>query len=408
MVMAPISSLSLSMGTAMCVRAPASLADGLGTGSAAASMVWMTLFDFQTRSRALPASGRNRPRCPKNSANAGGALSIAAIRAALPSYSTRLPNLAWQIRTAFASTASNTGSSLPGELEMMRSTSEVAVCCSSASASSRVRASSCSFNSISVGPLLTRTLAFVPVERSLRPRVGLFAPLRDKVTSLAQPLVPPPVGPAKDRACQSYAFSHSITSSPLFAERNIMEDLPGLPDQSALTPANFTTLADFSVSSTRSLPKSADEPGRAVAPNSANRAFILGSARAALISLLSLSTISAGVLFGAPTPVQKLDSYPGTNSATVGMSGNTGERVAVVTASARSLPLLTYSIDEDMVANMTCTCPPSRSTSAGPAPRYGTCTRLTPVIILNSSPKIWFPEPMPPDAMLILPELTLA
>src|SRR5262245_38202928 len=82
----------------------------------------------------------------------------------------------------------------------------------------------------------------------------------------------------------------------------------GLPDQSALTPANFTTLADFSVSSARSLPKSAGEPGRAVAPNSANRAFILGSARAALISLLSLSTISAGVFFGAPTPVQKLDS----------------------------------------------------------------------------------------------------
>src|SRR5947209_13988316 len=81
------------------------------------------------------------------------------------------------------------------------------------------------------------------------------------------------------------------------------------------------------------------------------------------------------------------------------MSGSTGERVAVVTASARSLPALTYSIDEDKLANMTCTCPPIRSTSAGPAPRYGTCTRLTPVIILNSSPKMWFPEPMPPDAM---------
>src|SRR5215468_430069 len=154
-------------------------------------------------------------------------------------------------------------------------------------------------------------------------------------------------------------------------------------------PANLTTLPHFSVSSAMNFPKSAGELGSAVAPKSANRAFILGSARAALISLLSLSTISAGVLFGAPTPVQKLDSYPGTNSATVGMSGNTGERVAVVTASARSLPPLTYSIDEDMVANMTCTGPPSRSTSAGPAPRYGTCTRVTPVIILNSSPAIW-------------------
>src|SRR5215470_4917986 len=91
-------------------------------------------------------------------------------------------------------------------------------------------------------------------------------------------------------------------------QRNIMEDLPGLPDQSAFTPANFTTLPHFSVSSAMSLPKSAGEPGSAVAPHSASRAFNLGSARAALISVLSLSTISAGVLRGAPTPVQKLNS----------------------------------------------------------------------------------------------------
>src|SRR5262249_36410648 len=89
---------------------------------------------------------------------------------------------------------------------------------------------------------------------------------------------------------------------------NFMEDLPGLPDQSALTPANFTTLPHFSVSSASNLPKSAGEPGSAVAPNSASRTFILGSARPALISLLSLSTILAGVFFGAPMPVQKLDS----------------------------------------------------------------------------------------------------
>src|SRR6516164_4378749 len=203
--------------------------------------------------------------------------------------------------------------------------------------------------------------------------------------------------------CNDYSTTSPASRAPAISRNEFYERFEGLPDQSALTPANFTTLADFSVSSARSLPKSADEPGRAVAPNSANRAFILGSARAALISLLSLSTISAGVLFDAPTPVQKLDSYPGTNSATVGMSGNTGERVAVVTASARSLPPLTYSIDEDMVANMTCTCPPSRSTSAGPAPRYGTCTRLTPVIILNSSPVTWATEPLPAEAKLIWP-----
>src|SRR5262249_15613104 len=101
-------------------------------------------------------------------------------------------NFASQTWTALASIAWKTGSSWVGELLMTCSTSDVARCCSRASASSRVRASSCFFNSISeLGPLLTRALAFVPVERSLRPRVGLFAPLRDKVTSSAQSLVPP-------------------------------------------------------------------------------------------------------------------------------------------------------------------------------------------------------------------------
>ena len=44
------------------------------------------------------------------------------------------------MRVAFSSIASNTGSSSPGELEMTFSTSEVAVCCSSDSERSRVRA----------------------------------------------------------------------------------------------------------------------------------------------------------------------------------------------------------------------------------------------------------------------------
>src|SRR6516164_8557898 len=94
--------------------------------------------------------------------------------------------------------ASKTGLRSPGEPVIVRST--FAVCCSSASercprtsASSRVRASSCFFNSLSeLALLLMRAFAFLPVERSLRPRVvGLFAPLRDKVTSSAQSLVPP-------------------------------------------------------------------------------------------------------------------------------------------------------------------------------------------------------------------------
>src|SRR6516164_2881128 len=77
---------------------------------------------------------------------------------------------------------------------------------------------------------------------------------------------------------------------------------------SALMFAARITLPHFSFSSASSLPKSAGEPGSTVPPKSANRAFILGSARAALISALSLSTICAGVFLGAPMPYQPLAS----------------------------------------------------------------------------------------------------
>src|SRR5262249_51219480 len=86
-----------------------------------------------------------------------------------------------------------------------RSSRLAAVCCSSASercprtsASSRVRVSSCFFNSLSeLALLLTRAFAFVPVERSLRARVRQFAPLRDKghlVGTVTGP--PPPLRPS--------------------------------------------------------------------------------------------------------------------------------------------------------------------------------------------------------------------
>jgi hypothetical protein len=61
-----------------------------------------------------------------------------------------VPNFASQMRVAFSSTERNTVSNSPGELEITRSTSEVAVCCSRASASSRVRALTCSCRSARV------------------------------------------------------------------------------------------------------------------------------------------------------------------------------------------------------------------------------------------------------------------
>ena len=56
----------------------------------------------------------------------------------------QIANCVSQMRVARSKIASNTGWSSPGELEITCSTSEVAVCCSSASERSAVRACTCS------------------------------------------------------------------------------------------------------------------------------------------------------------------------------------------------------------------------------------------------------------------------
>ena len=89
-----------------------------------------------------------------------------------------------------------------------------------------------------------------------------------------------------------------------FAERNVMEYWIGTAASVGLD----ITLPHFSVSSAISLPNWTGDPGSGVPPRSARRAFILGSSRAALTSLLSLLTISAGVAFGTPRPYQLLAS----------------------------------------------------------------------------------------------------
>src|SRR5215472_15546578 len=141
----------------------------------------------------------------------------------------------------------------------------------------------------------------------------------------------------------------------------------GCLGHSALMLAAWITLRDFSVSSAINFPKSVGVIGIGEPPRSASRALILGSARA-LILLLSLSTISVGVFLGAPTPYQEVASYPGTNSAKVGMCGSASARITVVTASARRLPVLMCPIEEGTETNATCTCPPSKSVSAGATP----------------------------------------
>ena len=59
----------------------------------------------------------------------------------------------------------------------------------------------------------------------------------------------------------------------------------------------------------------AGEPRSAEPPVSVIKALILGSARAALISALSFSTISTGVALGTPSPHHETALYPGTKTA---------------------------------------------------------------------------------------------
>ena len=128
-----------------------------------------------------------------------------------------MPNLASQMRVAFASMASKTGSSSPGELEMTRSTSEVAVCCSSASASFFFR------SALAARRRSTCSFAFVPVERrpanaglALRP-LARQGHLVGTVTGPFRSEVPQPQGSSPSILTEPHDElarpHHSITSS---------------------------------------------------------------------------------------------------------------------------------------------------------------------------------------------------
>src|ERR1035437_337827 len=140
------------------------------------------------------------------------------------------------------------------------------------------------------------------------------------------------------------------------------------------------------------------------APCDVSRSRRSGELRARTISPCSRSTMAPGVFAGADTPYQLVTSYPGIPlSATVGIFGTAGERLAPVTASARSLPPRTYWITVGRLPNISEVWPASSSTAAGPPPLYGTCTHLTPAMYWNSSPERWTVVPVPEDAKLISP-----
>src|SRR3569832_1666194 len=84
---------------------------------------------------------------------------------------------------------------------------------------------------------------------------------------------------------------------------------------STLSPAKATTFCHLAVSSAIILPNSSGDWISGAPPRSTRRSLILVSVSDALIALLSFSTISFGVDFGAPMPNNALASSPGTVSA---------------------------------------------------------------------------------------------
>src|SRR6202048_2706643 len=97
--------------------------------------VWLVL---AMRATTVSGPGRLYPCCCRYSVYVDTAPCTAATFHVLPSYRFINPNLASQMRTALASMESQTGSSSPGELEITRSTSEVAGCLSNDSVNSSV------------------------------------------------------------------------------------------------------------------------------------------------------------------------------------------------------------------------------------------------------------------------------
>src|SRR5262245_20713640 len=130
--------------------------------------------------------------------------------------------------------------------------------------------------------------------------------------------------------------------------------LLGLSRQFASMLAGRITLPHFLVSAAMCLPNSADEPGSTVKPRSSYFALMSGRASPALISLLSSSTISAGIFFGPARPPQLSNAYSGKYSAMVGTSGSADERVTEDTVRARTCPPLICGIESVDVANCSC------------------------------------------------------
>src|SRR5262249_5320858 len=94
-----------------------------------------------------------------------------------------------------------------------------------------------------------------------------------------------------------------------------------------------------------------------------------GALMASATALVSLVSTGPGIPTGAKNAVHGSDGKPWTpSSVIVGTSGSDGSRVALVTASGRSLPARIMGIDAARPSAPIGTTPDMMSTISGPAP----------------------------------------
>ena len=110
-----------------------------------------------------------------------------------------------------------------------------------------------------------------------------------------------------------------------------------------------------------------------------------GSLKIACTSRLSSAITSGGVAPGATSICHDADSKPGTVSATVGMSGAAGLRLAVVTATPRTIPCWIIGRVDVVSPNSTWMWPAIRSFIAGGVALYGTWVIWMPARLCSSS-----------------------
>ena len=119
--------------------------------------------------------------------------------------------------------------------------------------------------------------------------------------------------------------------------------------------------------------------------------------------------MGCGVLAAANKPNQPTALNPGSPvSASVGSSGNTTERLLLVTPMPRNWPLRMYGDSTSTLSIAASSRPPSRSGITAPVPLYGTYSMSMPALRLSSSPASRCSEPGVEPAHVSLPGFALA